>query len=242
LGWAVIYARRESDALAPAMRLRARNRSVALYLFLVYLATAALAALLMRRQTHLFAANQSLIQELEKQSKFKDQFLSTMSHELRTPLNAILGFSDLLGDPRYGPLNEKQRRYIDHIHTGGKHLLTLISDILDLSKIEAGRMELATENLAVQPTFAEVISVMQPLADTSKDASLRLFTGFGNPARKAKGQGWAWPSHSALWNCMGLSCVLRVRQGKEAVSISIFQRLPLFGKRPLARQTLQRDP
>jgi signal transduction histidine kinase len=124
-----------------------------------------LAALLMRRQTHLFAANQSLIQELEKQSKFKDQFLSTMSHELRTPLNAVLGFSDLLADPRYGPLNEKQRRYIDHIHTGGKHLLTLISDILDLSKIEAGRMELAMENLAVQPTFAEVISVMQPLAD-----------------------------------------------------------------------------
>jgi PAS domain S-box-containing protein len=104
-------------------------------------------------------------EEAERTSKFKDQFLSTMSHELRTPLNAVLGFSDLLSDERYGPLNEKQRRYIDHIHTGGKHLLTLISDILDLSKIEAGRMELAIENLGVRAAFGEVLSVMQPLAD-----------------------------------------------------------------------------
>jgi PAS domain S-box-containing protein len=104
-------------------------------------------------------------EEAERTSQFKDQFLSTMSHELRTPLNAVLGFSDLLADERYGPLNEKQRRYVDHIHTGGKHLLTLISDILDLSKIEAGRMELALETLSVQDVFSEVISVMQPLAD-----------------------------------------------------------------------------
>jgi PAS domain S-box-containing protein len=109
-------------------------------------------------------------EEAERTSKFKDQFLSTMSHELRTPLNAVLGFSDLLADERYGPLNEKQRRYIDHIHTGGKHLLTLISDILDLSKIEAGRMELAMENLSVQNTFVEVLSVMQPLADRKSHA------------------------------------------------------------------------
>ncbi len=129
-------------------------------------------------------AQEALLQakeEAERTSKFKDQFLSTMSHELRTPLNAVLGFSDLLADERYGPLNEKQRRYIDHIHTGGKHLLALISDILDLSKIEAGRMELAIENLAVQAAFAEVLSVMQPLADkkshvlsTSAEAGLAV--------------------------------------------------------------------
>jgi len=109
-------------------------------------------------------------EEAERTSKFKDQFLSTMSHELRTPLNAVLGFSDLLADERYGPLNDKQRRYIDHIHTGGKHLLRLISDILDLSKIEAGRMELAMETLSGQNTFAEVLSVMQPLADRKSHA------------------------------------------------------------------------
>jgi signal transduction histidine kinase/CheY-like chemotaxis protein len=165
LGWAVVYARSESDALAPAMRLRIRNRSVGLYLLLVYLATAALAALLARRQTQLLAANQALNQELEEQSKFKDQFLSTMSHELRTPLNAVLGFSDLLADERYGSLNDRQRRYVGHIHTGGKHLLKLIGDILDLSKIEAGRMELAMESLPLEAAFAEVLSVMQPLSD-----------------------------------------------------------------------------
>lgn len=104
-------------------------------------------------------------EEVERGSKFKDQFLSTMSHELRTPLNAVLGFSDLLADERYGPLNERQQRYVTHIHTGGKHLLSLISDILDLSKIEAGRMELAIESLRVETVFGEVLSAMRPLAD-----------------------------------------------------------------------------
>src|SRR6202007_1574788 len=104
-------------------------------------------------------------EEVERGSKFKDQFLSTMSHELRTPLNAVLGFSDLLADERYGPLNERQQRYVKHIHTGGRHLLSLISDILDLSKIEAGRMELAIESLSVETIFGEVLSVMRPLAD-----------------------------------------------------------------------------
>jgi len=104
-------------------------------------------------------------EEVERASKFKDQFLSTMSHELRTPLNAVLGFSALLAEERYGPLNDRQRRYVSHIHTGGQHLLTLINDILDLSRIEAGRMELAIENVSVETVFGEVLSVMRPLAD-----------------------------------------------------------------------------
>jgi signal transduction histidine kinase/DNA-binding response OmpR family regulator len=119
------------------------------------------------------AANLELLhakEEAERGSKFKDQFLSTMSHELRTPLNAVLGFSDLLADERYGPLNERQHRYVNHIHTGGKHLLNLISDILDLSKIEAGRMELALESLSIETTLGEVLSVMQPLADRKSHA------------------------------------------------------------------------
>jgi PAS domain S-box-containing protein len=103
-------------------------------------------------------------EQAERASEFKDQFLSTMSHELRTPLNAVLGFSDLLADERYGPLNARQQRYVEHIHTGGKHLLKLISDILDLSKIEAGRMELAREDMAVASAFAEALSALEPLA------------------------------------------------------------------------------
>ena len=112
-------------------------------------------------------------EEAERASKFKDQFLSTMSHELRTPLNAVLGFSDLLADERYGPLNDRQQRYVSHIHTGGKHLLRLISDILDLSKIEAGRMELSREHVAVAPAFSEVISALYPLAEKKSQELLQ---------------------------------------------------------------------
>jgi len=104
-------------------------------------------------------------EEVERASKFKDQFLSTMSHELRTPLNAVLGFSDLLADERYGSLNDRQKRYVNNIHTGGQHLLKLISDILDLSKIEAGRMDLAIQEVPMESAFADVVSTLKPLAE-----------------------------------------------------------------------------
>jgi DNA-binding response OmpR family regulator/nitrogen-specific signal transduction histidine kinase len=109
-------------------------------------------------------------EEAERSNKFKDQFLSTMSHELRTPLNAVLGFSDLLSEARYGPLNERQLRYVTHIHTGGQHLLRLINDILDLSKIEAGRLELAIENVPVERTLREVVDAVRPLAEKKSHA------------------------------------------------------------------------
>ena len=113
-------------------------------------------------------AEQALVrakEEAERTSRFKDQFLSTMSHELRTPLNAILGFSELLSAERYGTLNERQSRYITHIHTSGQHLLRLINDILELSKIEAGHIALAVENVSIGDAFAEVLSVLRPLAE-----------------------------------------------------------------------------
>lgn len=72
----------------------------------------------------------------------KSKFLANMSHELRTPLNAIIGFSEILEDQTFGELNQKQLRYAGHIHTSGQHLLMLINEILDLAKIEAGKMEL----------------------------------------------------------------------------------------------------
>jgi len=83
---------------------------------------------------------------------------------LRTPLNAVLGFSDLLGEDRYGFLNEKQRRYVNHISTGGKHLLRLINDILDLSRIEAGRLQLTLETVRVDASLSEACDTLQPLA------------------------------------------------------------------------------
>jgi signal transduction histidine kinase len=80
--------------------------------------------------------------QLEIANKHKSDFLANMSHELRTPLNAIIGFSEVLSDGMFGELNEKQADYLKDIHESGRHLLSLINDILDLSKIEAGRMEL----------------------------------------------------------------------------------------------------
>jgi signal transduction histidine kinase/DNA-binding response OmpR family regulator len=104
-------------------------------------------------------------EDIERASRFKDQFLSTMSHELRTPLNAVLGFSELLGDIRYGPLTERQARYVNHIHTSGQHLLRLINDILDISKIEAGRLQLSIEPVQVDSCAAAVCGSLQPLVD-----------------------------------------------------------------------------
>ena len=118
--------------------------------------------------TELKQAREALVrakEEAEHSNKFKEQFLSTMSHELRTPLNAVIGFSDLLTEEQYGPLNDRQKRYVNHIRTGGKHLLRLINDILDLSKIEAGRLQLAIESVPVNVWFAEVLDILRPLAD-----------------------------------------------------------------------------
>ena len=85
----------------------------------------------------------------EEISKAKSQFLSSMSHELRTPLNAIIGFSEVLRDESFGELNNKQKEYIGDIWTSGKHLLSLINDILDLSKVEAGKMELELDQVNI---------------------------------------------------------------------------------------------
>ena len=107
-------------------------------------------------------------EEAERSNRFKDQFLSTMSHELRTPLNAVVGFSELLMDDKHGPLTERQQRYVKHIRTGGFHLLKLINDILDLSKIEAGRLQLSKLTLDVSECFKDSVESLCPLAESKK--------------------------------------------------------------------------
>jgi signal transduction histidine kinase len=90
-----------------------------------------------------------LYRELETVSKHKSDFLANMSHELRTPLNAIIGFSDVLREQMFGELNERQREYVDDVRDAGRHLLSLINDILDLAKVEAGRMELEMADVSL---------------------------------------------------------------------------------------------
>jgi PAS domain S-box-containing protein len=102
--------------------------------------------------------------EVERATKLKSKFLASMSHELRTPLNAIVGFSDLLAEGSPGQLNDKQKRFVNHIKQGSGHLLQLINDILDLSKIEAGQLELRNEEFSVKDALPEVLSTIHPLA------------------------------------------------------------------------------
>jgi PAS domain S-box-containing protein len=102
--------------------------------------------------------------EVERATKLKSKFLATMSHELRTPLNAIVGFSDLLAEETAGELTDKQKRFVGHIKQGSAHLLQLINDILDLSKIEAGQLELRCENFQLSDALPEVLSTIRPLA------------------------------------------------------------------------------
>ena len=137
-----------------------------------------------RRSSELAEANGQLSarnQEVERANRLKSEFLASMSHELRTPLNTILGFSELLSEESAGLLNEKQKRFMTHIQRDASHLLELINDVLDLSKIEAGRLELRLDQFPMAVAAAEVLTGIRPLAaakgislDSDLDAGLEL--------------------------------------------------------------------
>src|SRR4029077_11483164 len=101
---------------------------------------------------------------LEAASQHKSEFVASMSHELRTPLNAIIGFSEVLTERMFGELNEKQDEYLKDINASGQHLLSLINDILDLSKIEAGRMELELTDFNLPATLDNALTLVRERA------------------------------------------------------------------------------
>jgi signal transduction histidine kinase len=117
-----------------------------------------------RELHHLYETQRTLNVQLAQASKAKSDFLASMSHELRTPLNAILGFNEMILGEIYGPVPEDIKPPLTDIQNSGKHLLGLINNVLDLSKIEAGHMELALADYAVQDIAASVTTTLRPLA------------------------------------------------------------------------------
>jgi PAS domain S-box-containing protein len=112
-------------------------------------------------------------QTLQDASRLKSEFLATMSHELRTPLNGIIGFSEFLIDEKAGTLNARQKEYLTDVLTSGRHLLRLINDVLDLSKIEAGKMDIVPERFELLPAVDEVFAVVSPIAQAKEIVLIR---------------------------------------------------------------------
>jgi signal transduction histidine kinase len=116
------------------------------------------------QNARLFQEIEDKSRQLEAASQHKSEFLANMSHELRTPLNAVIGFSEVLSERMFGELNEKQEEYLKDIHASGQHLLSLINDILDLSKIEAGRMELEVSDFDLPMAIDNAMTLIRERA------------------------------------------------------------------------------
>ena len=113
--------------------------------------------------------------ELKRTSRVKSEFLANMSHELRTPLNSIIGFSEVLYDETFGKLGEKQKEYVNYVLVSGRHLLLLINDVLDMAKVEAGKMELFITSLALKKTLEDALILVKGIA-LKKKITLALKT------------------------------------------------------------------
>jgi signal transduction histidine kinase len=136
------------------------------------------------QNARLFREIQDKSRQLEIANQHKSDFLANMSHELRTPLNAIIGFSEVLVEKMFGEVNDKQLDYLKDIHSSGKHLLSLINDILDLSKIEAGRMELDIADFDLRSALENAMTLVKERAQRNGialslevDLSLGMFRG-----------------------------------------------------------------
>lgn len=109
-----------------------------------------------------------LAEQLKRANNAKSEFLATMNHELRTPLNSIIGFAEILADEKSGPLNEQQKEFLNYVLVSGKHLMALISDILDLAKMEAGKMEISPSNLEIKKLLGDTMILIKEIAFRKK--------------------------------------------------------------------------
>jgi signal transduction histidine kinase len=152
------------------------------------LETFAAQAVIAIANVRLFTEIQEKSRQLEIASQHKSQFLANMSHELRTPLNAIIGYTEMMADGLYGDVPEKAQGVLDRVQANGRHLLGLINDVLDLSKIEAGQLVLTMEEYSVADMVATVLSATESLARTkglklASDVPPGLPTGTGDARR-----------------------------------------------------------
>jgi PAS domain S-box-containing protein len=176
-----------------------------------------------RDMTELKRFEQTLQQknlELEGASRMKSEFLANMSHELRTPLNAIIGFSEVLKDGLMGELTDQQRGFIGDIFGSGKHLLSLINDILDLSKVEAGKMTLDLEPVQVSSLFANSLSIIREKAAARRiRLSMEADDALGSidvDARKVKQIVYNLLSNAVKFTVEGGHVTLRARRVPRA--------------------------
>jgi signal transduction histidine kinase len=140
------------------------------------------------QNARLFREIEAKGRELAEASKHKSQFLANMSHELRTPLNAILGYTELILDSIYGEMPEKARAVLERLQANGKHLLGLINDVLDLSKIEAGQLTLSLDDYSLSDVVHGVVSAVEPLAAEKRlafktEVAPNMPTGHGDGRR-----------------------------------------------------------
>jgi signal transduction histidine kinase len=159
----------------------------------------------------LFTEIQEKSRQLEIASQHKSQFLANMSHELRTPLNAILGYTEMMADGLYGDIGAKAQGVLERVQSNGKHLLGLINDVLDLSKIEAGQLMLAHEPYSVADMVNTVVAATESLA-RAKGIGLTTAVASGLPA----GTGDARRLSQVLLNLVG-NAIKFTDQGSVAI-------------------------
>jgi PAS domain S-box-containing protein len=141
--------------------------------------------------------------ELEQANRLKDEFLATMSHELRTPLNSILGMTEGLQEQIYGPLNGKQLKCLDTVQNSGTHLLALINDILDLSKIEAGKLEVHQERISISELCQSTVSLIE---ESASKKNIALNTEVSQQVSVLEGDTPRYLNKSQYWKEMNSGC------------------------------------
>jgi signal transduction histidine kinase len=166
------------------------------------------------QNARLFSEIEEKSRQLEIASQHKSQFLANMSHELRTPLNAILGYTELVLDSIYGNVPDKMRGVLDRVQSNGRHLLGLINDVLDLSKIEAGQMTLLLTSYSLEDVLQNVFAAIEPLVaekhlTLKREIQSQLPAGYGDQRRLAQ----------VLFNLIG-NAIKFTDQGEVVVAVS----------------------